>query len=87
MVRSGNAAEGLKYLRDAESRIGSTPGLLYHIAYALSELGRPGEALAELERATAGGQPFAERDEALALRGRLEEASGKKPKGKEAKPR
>lgn len=87
MVRSGNAAEGLKYLRDAESRIGSTPGLLYHIAYALSELGRPGEALAELERATAGGQPFAERDEALALRERLEEARGKKPKGKEAKSR
>jgi len=43
--------------------------------------------LAELERATAGGQPFAERDEALALRERLEQATGKKPKGKEVKPR
>jgi len=87
MVRSGNAAEGLKYLRDAESRTGSTPGLLYHIAYALSELGRPGEALAELERATASSQPFTDREDALVLRARLEQAAGKKPKGKEAKPR
>jgi len=78
MVRSGNAAEGLKYLRDAECRTGSTPGLLCHIAYALKELGRPGEALAELERAAAGGQPFAEREEALVLRERLEQATGKK---------
>ena len=87
MVRTGNPTEGLKYLRDAECRTGPTPGLLYPIAYALSELGRPGEALSELERATAGGQPFADREDALALRARLEQATSKKPKGKEAKPR
>lgn len=71
LVRTGEFNEGLKYLRDALSRAGSDPGIHYHVAYALSELGRRDEAIAELESATAGGRGFAERDEALDLLKRL----------------
>ena len=78
MVRTGDITEGLKYLRDAQSRVGSSPGLLYHIAYALNELGRQREALAELEQATASDQAFAEREEALALMAHLGQVSGVK---------
>jgi putative PEP-CTERM system TPR-repeat lipoprotein len=67
MVRTGDVTEGLKYLRDAQSRLGASPGLVYHIAYALNELGRQPEALAGLEQVTASDQTFAEREEALAL--------------------
>jgi cellulose synthase operon protein C len=82
MVRTGDVSEGLKYLRDAQSRVGASPGLLYHIAYALNELGRPREALAELEQLTASGQVFAEREDALALLARLRPAPPAKGGGK-----
>jgi putative PEP-CTERM system TPR-repeat lipoprotein len=71
LVRTGDINEGLKYLRDALSRAGLDPGIRYHVAYALGELGRRDEAIAELEAATGGGRSFAERDDALQLLERL----------------
>jgi putative PEP-CTERM system TPR-repeat lipoprotein len=67
LVKSGNPSEGLKHLRDAQSRAADDPGISYHIAVALSELGRPKEAIAELRRAVSREADFAEREGAEAL--------------------
>lgn len=48
LVRAGEAAEGLKYLREAISR-DSNPLIRYHLAAALHDLGRESEALTELD--------------------------------------
>jgi cellulose synthase operon protein C len=71
LVRTGEVGEGLKFLRDALSRAGSDPGIRYHVGFALNELGRRDEAIAELEAATADGRAFGERDEARDLLKRL----------------
>jgi len=71
LVRTGQVEEGLKYLRDALSRAGVDPGIQYHVAFALGELGRRDEAIAELEIATAGGRTFGDRDAARDLLKRL----------------
>jgi cellulose synthase operon protein C len=71
LVRTGDVNEGLKYLRDASSRAGFDPGIRYHVGYALSEMGRRDEAIAELEAAVAGGQSFGDRAAARDLLKRL----------------
>lgn len=51
LVRRGQAEEGLRYLRDAQSRAAADDaGIGYHIGYALNVLGRTAEAIAELEK-------------------------------------
>lgn len=84
LVRTGQVNEGLKYLRDAQLRAGTDPNIRYHLAYALSELERRDEAIAELEIATAGGAAFAEREEAMDLLTRLRPRPAP-PAGKAAK--
>ncbi|WP_295883287.1 XrtA/PEP-CTERM system TPR-repeat protein PrsT [uncultured Thiohalocapsa sp.] len=68
LVSRGEFAEGLKYLRDAQTRAAGDPGISYHIAVALKGLGRTDEAMAQLTRllqtAHAG---FADRDKAARL--------------------
>ncbi len=49
LVRQGKPAEGLKYLRDAHTRISGNPEIRLHIATALADLGRGKEARAELK--------------------------------------
>jgi putative PEP-CTERM system TPR-repeat lipoprotein len=73
MVLEGQLSEGLKFLRDAQSRAANDPGTRYHIAYALDRLGRQDEALRELKSAFASDEPFPERDDAQELRQRLEQ--------------
>jgi tetratricopeptide (TPR) repeat protein len=75
LVRTGEVTQGLKYLRDALSRAALDPGIKYHLAYALNELGRPGEAIGELEGVISAGRPFPERDEAVALLKQLKQRS------------
>lgn len=68
LVTQGELAEGLKYLRDAQTRAAGDPGISYHIAVALKGLGRTDEAMAQLtqllQTADAG---FADRDKAARL--------------------
>ena len=73
MVLEGQLSEGLKFLRDAQSRAANDPGTHYHIAYALDRLGRQDEALRELKSAFASDEPFPERADAQQLRQRLEQ--------------
>lgn len=76
LVRTGRHLEGLKHLRDAQSRGADDPVISYHIAVALNELGRPEEAIAELRKATRHQGDFAERDEAEALLKQLDGSRG-----------
>jgi len=71
LVRDGQHLEGLKYLREAQSRAAGDPGIGYHIAVALNELGRADEALTELERAMGTQSSFMERKEAEEMLERL----------------
>ena len=72
LVLDGQVTEGLKYLRDAQSRAANDPGNRYHIAYALEKLNRHDEALRELDAAFEVNRPFPERDKAQELRRSLE---------------
>ncbi|QQO53644.1 MAG: PEP-CTERM system TPR-repeat protein PrsT [Thiohalocapsa sp. PB-PSB1] len=73
LVRQGNTTEGLKYLRDARSRAASDPGISYHIAVALNQIGRTEEAIEELIKLLQNSvdKQFAERQEASELLDRL----------------
>ena len=72
LVQGGQVEEGLKYLREAQSRAAAAPGVGYHIAYALERLGRKDEALRELKILFQKESDFPERDAALTLRRQLE---------------
>jgi putative PEP-CTERM system TPR-repeat lipoprotein len=72
LVRAGEHTEGLKYLRDAQSRAAGDPGIGYHIAVALDALGRPAEAMRELQAALRSHADFPERKDAEALLERLQ---------------
>jgi putative PEP-CTERM system TPR-repeat lipoprotein len=68
LVRRGKLAEGLKYLRDAQSRAAGDPGISYHIAVALKGLGRTDEAMAQLTKLLQTADvDFAQRDQAARL--------------------
>lgn len=75
LVRAGRPGEGLKHLRDAQSRGAGDPGISYHIAVALRELGRAEEALRELQSAIRHRGEFRERMDAEALLEQLKPAS------------
>lgn len=49
LVMGGEAARGLKLLRDAQARASRSPGIRYHLAVALNSLGRTAEARQELQ--------------------------------------
>ena len=75
LVQRGEVADGLRYLRDARSRAASDPGISYHIAVALKEMGRNAEAMDELVSLLRESrqQRFAEREQATALLDELRE--------------
>lgn len=76
LVRRGDVARGLALLRNAFSKAGRSPAIRYHIAYALKELGRTGEARREVEAALAMRGPFRQRADAEALLDSLGSAGG-----------
>jgi len=55
LVKQGELLEGLRYLRDAQTRAAEDAGISYHIAVALRDLGRTDEAIDELLRALRQG--------------------------------
>jgi putative PEP-CTERM system TPR-repeat lipoprotein len=71
LVNQGGPAEGLAYLRNAQSRLAGDPQIRYHIAAALDALGRRSEALKELDAALQSGRSFDGLEEAKALYKRL----------------
>ena len=72
LVRQGQADAGLKYLREAQSRLAGQPDINYHLAVALSQLGRKDEAIQALHKALDPKRPFAERTAAQKLMQRLQ---------------
>lgn len=74
LVLGGDVENGLKHLRDAQSRAPSDPTVSYHIAVALEQLDRRPEAIVELEAATnSPNDSFLERGKAEALLAKLRE--------------
>ena len=71
LVQANAPQRGLAFLRNAHSRAGFVPTILYHIAVALHRLERNAEARRELESALASKRPFAERTAAQALLARI----------------
>ncbi len=67
LVKTGKPAEGLPYLRNASLREASNKGIRFHIAVALSALGRKDEARRELQRLIDSGEAFADQAQAKAL--------------------
>lgn len=58
LVRNGQAQQALPYLRDASLRASQNAEIRYHLAEALSRLGRKAEARSELRKALATGRDF-----------------------------
>ncbi|MCZ6894042.1 MAG: PEP-CTERM system TPR-repeat protein PrsT [Gammaproteobacteria bacterium] len=73
LVREGEPAKGIKYLREANDRRSGEPEIQYHLGVALARLGRDSEAKRQLEKALRRGHDFDGDDEARAL---LENLSG-----------
>ena len=73
LVKSGNADQGLTYLREAHSRASNNPEIRYHIAVALAKLGRNDEALAEIAAAFEAGHSFEGSEDARQLKKQLEQ--------------
>lgn len=69
LVQRGEFADGLRVLRDARSRAALDPGISYHIAVALKEMGRTAEAIDELALLLRNNaqEQFAEREQASNL--------------------
>lgn len=67
LVQNDQTARGLRYLREAQIRASSRIEIRYHIAVALSKLGREQEARQELKEILTLDQPFAERQAAQTL--------------------
>jgi putative PEP-CTERM system TPR-repeat lipoprotein len=77
LVRAGQVAEGLGYLRDAQSRAAADPGISYHIAYALVRMGRDEEALRELALLVRKDADFPEQEAADQLRREVQARLGR----------
>ena len=66
LIRNNRSEEALKVLERALTIAPDQPSIQYHLALALSELGRTAEAVAGLEKVLAGGD-FGERADAEEL--------------------
>jgi len=67
LVQQGDAAKGLQYLRQAQTRASNQIDVRYHIAVALTKLNRNSEAKRELEAILTRDTEFQSRAEAEAL--------------------
>jgi putative PEP-CTERM system TPR-repeat lipoprotein len=72
LVQQGETEAGLKLLEAANAQSdAATPSMKYRLAVALERLGRHGEARTALDGALAAGTPFAEANDARALRDKI----------------
>ncbi len=56
LVQQGEVSQGLKLLRDAQARAAGDPNIGYHLAVALSKLGRMAEAKAQIQAVLNAGR-------------------------------
>ena len=76
ILTENNQAElGLRYLRQAMSRASADPSTRYHLALALSKLGRIDEAISTLEELMQEQPEFHEEEQALALLNELKKSA------------
>lgn len=73
LVQQGEVSRGLTLLRDAQARAAGDPSINYHLAVALSKLGRTAEAKAKLQAVLNSGRGGTVADEARALLEQLSE--------------
>jgi putative PEP-CTERM system TPR-repeat lipoprotein len=71
LIHQGRPQDALQFLREARVRAGAVPEIHYHLALALSALGREAEALRELELALASGKSFDAKADAETLLSKL----------------
>lgn len=71
LVRQGEVARGLGYLRKAEARAAYEPEIQYHLGSALHRLGRLDEARVALDQAVNAGKAFEGYNDAVVLRADL----------------
>ena len=71
LVQKGSVEEGIETLQIAVERSNGNAEYVYHLAEALAMAGKPEEARALLETILSENQPFASRDAAENLFGRL----------------
>jgi len=67
LVQQGEVVKGLRFLREAQARASASPSVGYHVAFALSKLGRMAEARRELTSVLASNKDFREASDARAL--------------------
>ncbi|MGE3772111.1 MAG: XrtA/PEP-CTERM system TPR-repeat protein PrsT [Gammaproteobacteria bacterium] len=67
LVSTGQAEEGLAYLRSASARMAENPEIRFHLAVCLNRIGRQTEAKKELDKALRTGEDFEGRAAALDL--------------------
>ncbi len=72
LVQRGDAAKGLRYLREAQTRAAKQLDVRYHIAVALTKLSRKMEARRELEAILKSSAKFSSREAAQALYQKLQ---------------
>lgn len=73
LVKDGDAAGGIEYLREATARAAGNPELHYHLGVALHKLGRNEEAKIELRKALRSTNPYDGRTHAAKLLAKLDE--------------
>ena len=71
LVQQGDAARGVFYLREAQSRATRDLSIRFHLAVGLHRIGRSDEALRELERLLAAGEAFDDIEDARSLHAQL----------------
>ena len=67
LVQEGEVSRGLRLLRDAQARASDDASINFHVAYALSQLGRTEDAKAQLEALLSSGPEAPVAAEAAAL--------------------
>jgi len=71
LVKMGRIEEGMRYLREARTRLATMPEIRYHLAVALHRQGRTAEARSELAVALGSGEDFDGKEDAVRLHGEL----------------
>ncbi|RKZ56912.1 MAG: hypothetical protein DRQ44_16290 [Gammaproteobacteria bacterium] len=71
LVQSGGARSGLDILKDAASKLPDNREIQYHLAFTLAETGQTDKAKVILKKILQDAKPFADRDEAEVLSGKL----------------
>ncbi|WP_432383661.1 tetratricopeptide repeat protein [Duganella sp. P38] len=76
LLQEGKHERGVQLLKQAVTQSPDAPSYRYHLAYGLFQAGDRGQARKELDQALSSKLPFAQRQQALDLRKKLDGAPG-----------